>query len=142
MPARISQRIIVDTGYIYALFEKKDPSHVAAMDKVGYLDRAQVLIPWPILYETINTRFVKRNGFGHIARLLNRPNVHKIDDRDYRAEALTTLPDAILQGRNFSLCDMVLRLLIDDVNLQVNGILTFNEKDFVDICRARQVEVL
>jgi len=41
-----------------------------------------------------------------------------------------------------SLCDVLIRLLIEDVNLRIDALLTFNEKDFVDVCRKRRGEIL
>jgi predicted nucleic acid-binding protein len=44
--------------------------------------------------------------------------------------------------RTMSLADMVMRLMLEDVNIRVNGLLTFNRKDFHDVCRKRGLEML
>jgi len=43
--------------------------------------------------------------------------------------------------RPMSLVDMVMRLMLDDVNVRVDGLLTFNQKDFHDVCRKRGLEM-
>lgn len=34
------------------------------------------------------------------------------------------------------------KLMIDDINVRVTYLLTFNDKDFADVCRSRSVEML
>jgi hypothetical protein len=44
--------------------------------------------------------------------------------------------------RPISLVDMVIRYILDDVNIRKDCLLTFNRRDFVDVCRKRQIEIL
>jgi len=37
---------------------------------------------------------------------------------------------------------MIIRLILDDVNIRKHGLLTFNPGDFADICRKHQIEML
>ena len=53
-------RLLVDTGFFIALFDPRDNHHIDACEKQEYLENLSIVIPWPILYETINTRLVKR----------------------------------------------------------------------------------
>ena len=46
------------------------------------------------------------------------------------------------RGRPLSLVDAVLRSVIDDTNVALAALLTFNLADFVDVCRQNSVEVL
>ena len=39
------------------------------------------------------------------------------------------------------LVDTILRSIIEDANVRVAGILTFNPGDFVDVCRQHRVEM-
>ncbi len=41
-----------------------------------------------------------------------------------------------------ALVDMVIRLILDDINVRKDGLLTFNHKDFADLCRKHQIEML
>jgi predicted nucleic acid-binding protein len=136
--------VIVDTGYWLALFDARDPLHKQAYTKVCYIESLTVLFPWPTLYETLRTKFVKNQpGINALDRVLKQRNVHIIDDIPYRVDALEeTLIKAHRSKRNISLCDMTIRLMIEDVNLRINFILTFNEKDFSDVCRSKKVQIL
>ena len=44
--------------------------------------------------------------------------------------------------RPLSVAPSVLRLIIDDTNIRVQSLLTFNPGDFADICRTNSVELM
>lgn len=44
--------------------------------------------------------------------------------------------------RPISLVDMILRLMIDDINLKIDAVVTFNAEDFADLCYAKGVELI
>jgi predicted nucleic acid-binding protein len=139
-----AKAVVVDAGYWYALFDARDALHTHANVKASHIDSLTVVFPWPTLYETLGTRFVKnRLGMDGLERLLKRPNVRLIDDSPYRDAALdATLQEGRLGKRAISLCDMMIRLMLEDVNLQIHAILTFNVKDFADVCRSGKIEIL
>ena len=142
-PSR-GRNLIVDTGYWYALFDPRDPMAAAARAKADTIEEFNVVLPWPTLYETLRTRFVKNaGGTAAFERVLRRPNVTLLDDKRYRDRALdATLEGARLGRRAISLCDMLIRLIIDDNSVRIAAVLTFNIRDFQDVCRARSVEIL
>jgi predicted nucleic acid-binding protein len=136
--------LLVDTCFWFAYYESKDKFHRHAQEKASYLEKANILMPWPSLYETLNTRFVKKTeyikDFDGIAR---RPSAILIDDTPYRDNAYTLTWSAALQGkRPISLADMVIRLLLDNINIKIDYMLTFNKKDFFDVCNARSINIL
>lgn len=141
---RVRRSVIVDAGYWYALFDSRDGFFHDAQAKAHHVDSLIVVFPWPTLYETLGTRFVKnRHGIDGFERVLKRPNVRFIDDAPYRDEALkATLQEARLQKRVISVCDMLIRFVIQDTNVRVDALLTFNIKDFADVCRGKGVEIL
>lgn len=47
--------LLVDSGFFFALFDPRDQHHAAAREKQEWLETLAVIMPWPILYETINT---------------------------------------------------------------------------------------
>ena len=47
--------LLVDSGFFFALFDPRDQHHAAARDKQEWLEMFSFVMPWPILYETINT---------------------------------------------------------------------------------------
>jgi predicted nucleic acid-binding protein len=142
--AASAKSVVVDAGFWYALFDSRDYLHPEADAKAAHIDSLTVVFPWPTLYETLGTRFVKnRLGVDGLSRMLRRPNVRFIDDAAYREAALdATLREAGLGKRAISLCDMMIRLMIEDINVRIDAILTFNHKDFSDVCRSARVEIL
>jgi predicted nucleic acid-binding protein len=78
----------VDTGFWFALFDGHDQYHVQALAKEELLHELNLIIPWPCLYETLNTRFVKNPISVHaFERLLQRPNIDLANDTKYREAA-------------------------------------------------------
>ena len=138
------RRIVIDSGFWFALFEVRDEHHTAALTREPILNSSEVLIPWPSLYEVLNTKLCKnRYSISQFESYLRRPRFYRIDDRDYRESALNASLAWSKSGkRAISLVDMVIRLMLDDVNVNANALLTFNPGDFHDVCRSRRVELL
>jgi hypothetical protein len=140
----MSQVALVDTGYWFALLDPRDGLHGQAQPKAAYIESMLIVVPWPVLYETLDTRLVKnRAGMFRFERIVKPPRARRVDDTPYRDDALR---QTLLQGRGgrrfISLCDMVIRLMLGDASLRIDALLTFNWKDFADVCRSRQVEIL
>ena len=136
--------LLVDTGFWIALFNGRDQYHTAASGKAPMIDNVRIAFPWPILYETIDTRFVKNSvGMTRLNMLLKSPKTVLIDDTSYRDSALNvTIREPQNPLRPISLVDMVIRFILDDPNVSIDALLTFNESDFADICRKRRIEIL
>lgn len=136
--------LLVDSGFFFALFNPRDPYHAAARDKQEWLEMLSVVMPWPILYETINTRFTRRpETIARFESLMNAPETEFLDDSSYRLEAYEdTLARAKSRSNAMSLVDSVLRAILDDTNVRIGAMLTFNLRDFGQICRIRGVELL
>ncbi len=136
--------VIVDSGFWFGLLDPRDQYHSRASSIVSTLDSWNVLLPWPILYEVVNTTFVKHTKrVAPFEAWLRKSHVTKIDDAKYRDAALAqALSWSKVKKREISLVDMVIRFLLDDVNVKTDAILTFNQKDFHDVCMSRQVELL
>ena len=56
----MAKNLLLDTGFWYALYEVRDSHHEDAQILADLLDLHNLVLPWPCLYETLNTRFVKR----------------------------------------------------------------------------------
>ena len=54
------KNVVADTGYWFALFKQDDDHHDRALEIEKDIEHLNILIPWPTLYETINTKFVKK----------------------------------------------------------------------------------
>lgn len=142
MALSLPKTVVVDTGFWFALFERTDQNHRQALTKAQIISSLRLVLPWPCLYETLNTRFLSNRmmvrGF---ERFVKSQNVVFADDSKYREGAYNqTLRGA--ERRPIALVDMVIRSILEDVNTRTNCLLTFNQRDFVDVCRARQIEIL
>jgi predicted nucleic acid-binding protein len=137
-------RILTDTSFWIAYYDRRDRDHAAARTHAHLLDRTHLLLPWPILYETLGTRFVKNSAaMQHFERVLLRQNVYRLDDQSLREAALEQTLRAGARGqRPISLCDHVIRHLLERRELRITGLLSFNPRDFADLCRTRQIELL
>jgi len=138
-----ARTVLIDTGFWYAFYDDRDQFHEQAERKGDLLETSTLLLPWPSLYETINTRFVNRNRIAvrRFESLLRKPQVILLPDEPYREAALEAVLGTV-ESRGMALVDMVVRLILDDVNVRKHGLLTFNHRDFSDLCRKHRVEML
>ncbi len=133
--------LVGDTSFWIAAFDPTDQFHETAAEFLEIIPSKVILMPWPIMYEVLRTRTVRNPqmvaGFG---RIIRRPKVYKVDDTIYRTECLkSTLADA--SHRPISLVDMIVRAVLRDDNYRISQLLTFNPKDFADVCRHRGVSI-
>jgi len=140
----VSESVLVDTGFWIALFDPREAQHEIAGRNEACLELFTLIIPWPTLYETLRTRFVRRpNWVLRFDQLLKRPNVDFVDDRQYRQEAYSlAIEYAVRLQRAISMVDMLCRLIIEDRKIRIDYLLTTNPKDFADLCRKHNVEIL
>jgi predicted nucleic acid-binding protein len=136
--------ILIDSCFWFALFDKSDEHYDKAQNLSSYLEFGKIILPFPILYETLNTRFVKRKEWTSIFyNYLNNDSTILISDELYRKKALSnTLNNSINSIRPLSLVDMTIRFMLDDINLNINALITFNKKDFVDLCSNKGIELI
>ena len=128
--------VIVDTCIWYALVDKNDTYSRYADAIAKLLESHKVLVPYPSLYETINTRLLRnqnRQANKLFAYLNNPMRVHLIPDDAYRERALHAVQFNLEQGKTYSLVDMIIRLMMEDVNLGDIAVMTFNVGDFVGV---------
>lgn len=136
--------VLIDTGIWIALFDSRDPYHDKMEQMIEYLELCQWLIPYPTLYETLNTRLTrKRHVMQRFKIYLKRPNIVLLNDQAYREDALTLCFSSTLKNyRPLSLVDCLIRLMLEDVNVKIDALATFNQIDFADVCRSRQIEII
>ena len=136
--------LLVDSGFFFALFNPRDQHHGAACEKQDWLEALSVVVAWPILYETINTRFVRRpETIVRFESILRARDTVLLEDSPYRLDAYEdVLERAKAQRHAMSLVDAVLCAILADPKVRIDAMLTFNSRDFGDICRERKVELL
>ena len=133
--------LLTDTGYLIALYDERDEHSAIAKSKSHLLERHPVVLPWPVLYETINTRFARRPTIlKGIDSVIASANTLLLDDSPYREAAYQQVQQTFRQ-RPLSLVDAVLRAVIEDENVRIAGLLTFNPRDFYDLCHPRHVDL-
>ena len=137
--------ILVDTGVWYALCDSRDRtvSQEVIDDLYARVKAHSIIMPWPIAYETLRTRFVhNRLALERFEREMRSQRINQVDDAPYRQDALAlSIESSLRRRRPLSMVDCVLRLLIDDVSTKIRYVVTFNQPDFVDVCRRRQIEL-
>ena len=135
---------LADTGLWYAMFDRRDQYHALATEKAEALELFQIVLPWPTLYETLRTKFVRNSlALGQFERFLKKPNVTYLDDSVFREAAFEmALESSLRQGRPLSMIDCLIRLLLEDVNTRVDYLATLNARDFEDVCRKKGIEII
>lgn len=80
---------LADTGVWYGIFDSRDQRYTEAQSKIEFFDFFRIVIPWPTVYETLRTRFV-RNHFAlqRFEIFLKTRHIVYLDDDIYRNEAL------------------------------------------------------
>lgn len=141
---RFSKTVVIDTSFWIARYEERDRHHEEAEEKAHWLFERNILVPWPSLYETFNTRFARNKvTVGNFEALIRRPHVVRMADDAYRDRAFAVAVSTALSGRrSLSLVDVVIRLILEDTNVDKQGLLTFDPGDFSDVCRTYHIELL
>ena len=135
---------LVDTGLWFALCDDRDQHHLEAARYEDILPLVTILFPWPSLYETLNSRFVRRRPvFERFEKCLSDYVLEFVNDLPYREEALRrTLSFARVGKRPISMVDMIIRLMLNDDCLRKHYLITFNKEDFFDVCLSNGIEML
>lgn len=61
----------------------------------------------------------------------------------YREDALSEVfENNKYHGTTYSLTDSVIREILKDVDIKINFLVTFNERDFRDVCDQRLIEII
>ena len=75
--------------------------------------------------------------------LIRVPDTVLLDDAPYRLDAYeNTFAQATPPHNAMSLVDFVIRAILEDKNVRIDAMLTFNLRDFGGICSEQEVELL
>ena len=148
------RRFCADTGFFFALYDRSERRHAAAeeffaeqVEKAGNV----LVLPWPIMYESLNSRFVANIPQvaavnRHLVSLRRTNQVELLDDRRYRDRALedcfkeTGRP--LRSYRVLSLVDRVIRQILTDTKVHIDGLLTYDMAGFQDVCARTRKELI
>jgi predicted nucleic acid-binding protein len=141
--SEVPKNLLLDSGFWYALYDARDPFHEQANALAKYLDFYTLVIPWPSLYKTLNTRFVRHpEWLRPFEQYVQRSSSVRLPDESYRDMALNSVLRIVRGWRPISLVDMVIRLMLADLNIKIDIMVTFNQNDFADICATRQIAII
>lgn len=137
-------RVLTDTCFWLGLLDSRDQHHDTSQQIADLIDGHKVIIPWPCLYETISSRFIgNRDRVTSFETLLKRPEIELLDDSEYKNRALEEVFTANrYRGNTYSLVDGVIREILKDEDIRIEYLVTFNTRDFSDVCQIRQVHIL
>jgi predicted nucleic acid-binding protein len=143
---KLMSDILVDTGFLLGLYDNRDQYHDRARQNfVQYFGttRNRLIVCWPILYETVSTRFVKNRPSMILlqtdwTRLAAQRRLALLSDLQFRdrilEECFDELRKPIRQSRNLSAVDRVIRRVLSNPAVRIGAFLTFNPGDFADVC--------
>jgi predicted nucleic acid-binding protein len=122
--------LIIDTCYWIALFNpEREPQHQEIVELIEeQIDKHTILIPYPTLYEFLDTKFSRKDRLKHFYNLLSKPNFIKIDDSKYKEKALDNFfIKSTKKTEDVSFVDEIIKEMIDDENLKTDFIITFDK---------------
>ena len=139
------KRLIFDSCYWFALFNEKDQYHHLANQMADNFNSPliKILVPFPSMYETLNTVFVdNKKQMKRLSEILaNHEKVEFIFDDEYKDSAYrNTISQE--KGSKVSLVDSIILEMLEDKNLAIDGVVTFNSRDFSEPCRILQKEMI
>ncbi len=139
---------LCDSCFVIALADNTEPMHKNSCD---YLNSHKVghyfLIPYPSMFETLSERMVA-NPLAMIRLsqiFLNNTdvNVAYISDSRYRNVSLfECMNDRKNIDRHLSFVDTIIRNMVKSRNIRKDGLITFNDDDFKDVCTQNGVELI
>jgi predicted nucleic acid-binding protein len=137
-------RMLADSGFWIGLLDPSDQYYASVKALNVDLERGTLLIPWPVLYETFSWKLAKHpERVARFLSFLKRSNIQQVDDGPYREDALRA---AYREDRkaplDLSLADRVIRAALEDRNLVVRGLITFDPDHFRDVCGRRGIQIV
>ena len=139
----MSKIILTDTCFWLGLVDPRDQYHEMSNTIADVIEGHQIVFPWPCLYETISTHLTRRREqLLYLEKLIKKPEITLLDDTEYKDNALEEVFNSNRLGFTYSLTDSVIREILKDINVRVDYLVTYNNRDFEDICQKRQIEIL
>ena len=121
---RINKYSLLDSCFWIALYEERDKNHKNAQKIAEYIFKTNLIIPWPTLYEFMNTRFARReHTIINFQKIIQGDNIILIEDNNYKKDSLNTFFNLnLLRKRELSLIDIIIRAIMEDINLKIDNL--------------------
>ena len=136
--------VIVDTGFWYSFLGTREQERHTVAENVFYRlvqQETNFLVPFPTLYEAINTKLLKDKyrdkADWFLKQLQSNPHFINIPDDEYKELAYNKTIEENYRG--FSLVDNVIRVMMEDKSLRISALLTFNVEDFIDVASKKGI---
>lgn len=127
-----NQTVLLDSCYWIALYleEEEDDRGEKAKELADLMtiQTARLCLPWPTLYEFVNSKLGRRDTLDQFQKVITSPNVVLLSDSIYKELALQN----VLNRRHavhgdISLVDEVIRLIILDPDVNVKYFASFDQ---------------
>jgi len=121
--------VLVDTCFWISLFDPTDdPKLTVEAERISEeIEDEEIIIPFPTLYEFVNSRLSRREAKTEFEKLLLKPNVTRLSDVKYKEKALENFfLKSKYEHSDISLVDEVLKLIIDDKQIKIDYIVSFD----------------
>lgn len=136
--------VLTDSCYWLGLVDKSDQHHKTSVAIAELIKDKQIIIPWPCMFESVSTRLVRnRQRTKWFEEAICKPEVSLFDDEKYRKIALfQVFEKSKICGTSYSLTDSVVREILKDKEAAVKYLVTYNERDFMDVCDAKNIHLI
>lgn len=137
--------ILADTCFWISLCDPTEKDHIEAvtmMEMISYDNAHTILVPHPVLYETLCSDMVKKPK--QVLLLMQYfSHVVKVPDTDYIKDAYNFVEWQASMGKGTaSMVDVAIMLMADDAKNNVKAILTKNGRDFALFCQKRGLPMI
>jgi len=123
-------RYIIDTCFWIALYSpEKEPEQSVEAEIISELiETSTIYIPYPTLYEFLNSKFSRKGLVFNFEKLLSRPNFIKVYDEKYREKSMSDFFEKAIKYKNdVSLVDEIIKGMIEDKKLKIDYLVSFDE---------------
>jgi len=97
---------------------------------------------WIALFDARDERHSLAGELEEIDRTFIRSKVQLIPDELYRNSIIERYIASSRTGRTLSAVGLIINAMLEDINLRVHGLITFNVADFAPMCRKRSIQLI
>lgn len=136
--------ILIDSCYWFGLFDIKDQYKDYSNEVRDVIKGHKLIVPYPSLYEVLNSKFIKNKiALNTIESLIKSGEIILLEDEEYRQNALENVYSIYrTQLPQISLVDSIIREMLSDPRVKIDVLVTYNEKDFKDVCDKYRIIIL
>lgn len=123
-------KILIDTCFWIALYNPD--KHADKTDEVDtiidLIDGHEIIIPFPSLYEFLNSKFSRKNDALNFQKRISRPDYLKLDDSEFKDLALESFFEkAVNEFNDVSLVDEIMKNIMSSKNYKIDYLISFDE---------------